>query len=1006
MPVERVRSKSPDDIRRQAVSNSEYVREVIGVPLIPPSFSGLDSLGRMAAVGAKQIFGTKRWDIFTTVLRCELAGRDIPEDQQWEMGRTLRLLNNVDQYIADHHANPDGQVLYPRQMEVFEALANYLKNGGMEGYFKLPTAFGKTVVFSEFAKAADVKTLVVVPTIELIDQTEDKFGQFSSPTQVGKVYAESRNFGEKVTVITYQSLVRWIEERVPPEEAVNFRPYDYELVILDEAHRALGESTSEALAAFPDSVKLGFTATPFYDKERNLEKLLGTMIYGMTIKEAVEESLLSDFKVWVARTNTDLSGVGVNPQTGDYNRIQLARAIDIPERNKAAADLYNTHFDGQSAIVTSATIAHAIHIAEEFRKNGIAAEAIYGNLGQKKRTELLDKYKSGEIKVLVSSKLLDEGVDLPKASVLINLRPTCSPVVAEQRGGRVLRIDTSNPFKDATIVDFIDIQPTYGLPVTFAEVAGSARIRNPRRINIHRPEDQKTKTRTLVVQEITTVPGLIITTNVEEIMRIVSAASKERESRRDSEPQKIGEYERIFSGDLIEEFGVHPSAYNGAFRRVSEVHEGEFKRLGSGRPSYATKKGHDLLRKELELSASKTGYKPFTKTLLIEKYNTDEATVAQAVILLEREVPGLIIRRGRGRSSLIDSKRSNLLDEKIEKIKIPETMTRVDTRKLARDIGMNEHAALYRIEIIMQANPHHFFKREGGIIRAADPEGYMLLAKGLAESKIPEGYRQIPVGELRKRYKLTPKVFQRTAEVLQETDPVNFLNIPYRKGVFVNDEGLAKLEKAIQERPDRQPGFSRISTEKLAEQYGIAQSSVTRKIKNLQDQYPEEFRLNKRISSATSEGMKVLEEELQRIQARQQKAQDYPEIPINEGSISFTTPSESLSITVKTPFRLPDASISIAPSSTIYGSELWKLRVARYFVVQRSQSDITLEQLAARMDCDIKVIEGLEAGQAPLEEFQGDLPRRWHEAIGKTDMYPLFNLMFHEEHGVILPEAA
>lgn len=60
----------------------------------------------------------------------------------------------------------------------------------------------------------------------------------------------------------------------------------------------------------------------------------------MSIREAVEDGLLSDFRVWIAETDIDLSAVTIN-SNGQYDEKQLEKAINIAKRNKAAIDLYN-----------------------------------------------------------------------------------------------------------------------------------------------------------------------------------------------------------------------------------------------------------------------------------------------------------------------------------------------------------------------------------------------------------------------------------------------------------------------------------------------------------------------------------------------------------------------------------------------------------------------------------------------------------------------------------------
>src|SRR5690606_19366160 len=99
---------------------------------------------------------------------------------------------------------------------------------------------------------------------------------------------------------------------------------------------------------------------------------------------------------------------------------------------------------------------HARALASEFNEQGISAAVISGETSEKVRKEILRDYKEGRIKMLCNADLLIEGFNEKQASVCLNLRPTKSIVIAEQRAGRVLRLDEENPEKIAYVVDFLD----------------------------------------------------------------------------------------------------------------------------------------------------------------------------------------------------------------------------------------------------------------------------------------------------------------------------------------------------------------------------------------------------------------------------------------------------------------------------------------------------------------------------------------------------------------------
>jgi superfamily II DNA or RNA helicase len=133
----------------------------------------------------------------------------------------------------------------------------------------LPTGFGKTVLFVELIEALNLRTLIAVPTTQLIDQTEESFQDFAEDLEVGKIYEKAKEFGRQVTIITYQSLI-------PKVKSGEINPGDFDCLILDEAHKALGPETMKTIQKFDKAVKLGFTATPDYSEEKGVSALLET----------------------------------------------------------------------------------------------------------------------------------------------------------------------------------------------------------------------------------------------------------------------------------------------------------------------------------------------------------------------------------------------------------------------------------------------------------------------------------------------------------------------------------------------------------------------------------------------------------------------------------------------------------------------------------------------------------------------------------------------------------
>jgi superfamily II DNA or RNA helicase len=500
------RHRSPEELFKQV----QDVSSILGTSIAPPSIATAEIISTSPDQLKDRL--PRRYDIYVGTLRNIKAGNDRPHGNARDI-RVITALNALDRFIQKHQSGEIPKTLYDRQMTVFEDLWSFLEQGGMEGYIKLPTGTGKTVLFTKFIEATGLRTLILTPTRLLVEQTRKRIAQFAQEMDVGLVYSDEKDYGRHVTIATYVSAIKGVRNG-------HLNPDDYDLVILDEAHTALTELRTDFVHSFPKAVKIGFTATPYYFWDKQVRNLLPVEIHTMSVTEAVNEELLSPFSVIIASTDVDLSKIEINA-AGCYNEVQLERAVNITRRNQAAIELYEKRFQGKKAVVHCVGVKHAAAVAQLFNEKGIPAGILHGKLSKSKRKEILDKYSAGEIKVICSARMLIHGFDDAVASVCFNLKPTLSQVDAEQRAGRVLRIDPNDTSKHAVIVDFIDrTSNTKESPISFADIVGNAYVSNktPDRRTLGIDVDLSVQnSRTVDLS----VAGITVTVHPDEVMRIL-----------------------------------------------------------------------------------------------------------------------------------------------------------------------------------------------------------------------------------------------------------------------------------------------------------------------------------------------------------------------------------------------------------------------------------------------------------------------------------------------------
>lgn len=394
----------------------------------------------------------------------------------------LRMTNNLAAYIERYEpGHSEGGPLREHQQDVCHAFLRFLEHSsGRRGYIDMPTGTGKTAVFVELiealaghpaaGEAAPLKTLVIVPTKDLVAQTLGDeargFAAFAPNLHVTSYYQENKDLSGDVVVTTYDSLLTLVRTgRIPARM--------FDLVVADEAHHALGPGAQWALEQLmgqsPDALLLGFTATPEYSnkEERRVATVFEQVIHRLDLREAIQRGILAsvrwDFFTVPMEEIRDFTGARV--LGGDYTP-ELLRRLNTEERNREAVRYVERALaSGRQTLVSClpidpktgirhlhqmADLINAAHIQIPARDQTTGelsasdmvtavARAIDGQIPPEERRQLLDDFRTSRIHVLTFVDVLKEGVDLPNAKVLINLRPTRSPVLETQRVGRILR---------------------------------------------------------------------------------------------------------------------------------------------------------------------------------------------------------------------------------------------------------------------------------------------------------------------------------------------------------------------------------------------------------------------------------------------------------------------------------------------------------------------------------------------------------------------------------------
>src|SRR5712692_566311 len=343
---------------------------------------------------------------------------------------------------------PAPVLLRPYQQEcIRRVIAAYEQNPHGQELLVLPTAAGKTVIFSQvihqLTERYGINALIVTHTDELLNQAAEKYRQVKPTAIIGKVGSGLHEYGGEVTVAGVDTISR-------PNHLVTLKRIGYGLVVVDEAHRSAAPKYQQVLHALGGAFVLKVTATPDrLDGKPISEK---PPLYSTDILAMIEQGYLCDVKAIAIRTETTLDSL--HTEGGDYRERELEAAIDTPDRNRRVVEAYREHALGRRAICFAVTVEHACHLADAFTSAGIAAATVSGATPLPERRRLYQALRTGEIKVLTNVQVLCEGFDEPLIECVIMARPTQSRALYVQAIGRGLRLAPVK--RDCLILDLTD----------------------------------------------------------------------------------------------------------------------------------------------------------------------------------------------------------------------------------------------------------------------------------------------------------------------------------------------------------------------------------------------------------------------------------------------------------------------------------------------------------------------------------------------------------------------
>lgn len=315
----------------------------------------------------------------------------------------------------------------------------------------------------------NVRSLVIVPTSGLLYQTAEVLSKVTGK-KIGMIGDSLKDIRD-ITVSTFQSLVESEDTKKRKYDAekgrwstvdakkISIRSdlADYlasvECVVVDEAHHVSASSIQQILLNCPNAYyRYGCSATPFHDNDEDvlIEAACGRLLKVYSASFLIKEGWLSKPTIHLIPFKQEKGKSGKK-----YAELYNEKIVNNNKRNNLLLGIISKRADmGDSVLVSVRYLEHGDILYKELEKRyGKDVVFVNSKMPTKELNETLQKLSNKEIKIVIGTSLVNEGVNMPSLNTLVLAGTPKSKIATMQLVGRVLRkTDTKST------VDVYDIQ--------------------------------------------------------------------------------------------------------------------------------------------------------------------------------------------------------------------------------------------------------------------------------------------------------------------------------------------------------------------------------------------------------------------------------------------------------------------------------------------------------------------------------------------------------------------
>ncbi len=347
--------------------------------------------------------------------------------------------------VVDVPPEPIPEPVAPReiQIEALTALEQTRIEGYAAGLVVLATGLGKTWLAAfDTARPQYRRILFVAHREEILSQSRDVFRRVQPDADLGLFNGDEKQPDAQILFASIQTITARLGE---------FDPEQFEYIVVDEFHHAAAPSYRRVIDHFRPKFMLGLTATPQRMDGADLLALChDNLVFECSLVAGIQRGDLVPFNYWGIRDVVDFAPIPW--RNGRFDPEALAAAVETQDRAEQAFREWSEH-KGARTFAFCCSITHADFMQQFFTERGVRCAAVHSGESSAPRRGAIRQLRDGELDVIFSVDVFNEGVDVPEIDTVLMLRPTDSPIVFLQQLGRGLRPSDGKP--ELRVVDFI-----------------------------------------------------------------------------------------------------------------------------------------------------------------------------------------------------------------------------------------------------------------------------------------------------------------------------------------------------------------------------------------------------------------------------------------------------------------------------------------------------------------------------------------------------------------------